>query len=184
MRRMKLISESEYNKYISNTRPPLPQSIIEKDFFQKDSNASGLLSLSHVPDDIKTALYQSLLKDVLQNLQRIKDTSDVKTDHPETNAKTIPLPELTPQNTPQSRLNIRQLKTLRAKKYETSKTLRLSSTPKSTKTISALEIKNLRKKRWAQRFTPPKKLAEPSPNNSPDSSNSKFNLNIPWLNWK
>jgi hypothetical protein len=68
---MKLISESEYDKYIANRRH-LPSELKERDFFDTDKKASYVIALNQIPDDIKLALYNSLMKGTLEKLLELK----------------------------------------------------------------------------------------------------------------
>jgi len=69
---MKLISESEYAR-LNSTKPILPLSRDEKGFHEKNNQASHILDLDVIPDDIKLALYNKLVHNIHNELKTLKD---------------------------------------------------------------------------------------------------------------
>lgn len=93
-KRMKLVSEIEYEKLLSKSQY-LPKSLDEKNFFDKDSLASSILNLHTLPDDIKLHIYSSVLKNVNEKLIEIKNTpSKVLVMNPDKNINIINKPSV------------------------------------------------------------------------------------------
>lgn len=66
-KRMKLISEETYNLLMSQRSEPFP----EKTFVNKDDLAKKLLQSEDIPDDIKLAMYMSIIRDFTNKVEEL-----------------------------------------------------------------------------------------------------------------
>jgi len=95
-KKMKLITEGEYLALQNND---IPANIAHSSFQEKTKLGGDLLHLDSVPDDIKLALYSSIVRNMHEKLVSL--TADAKTVHvstPMTNPVTSTNDEVTTQN--------------------------------------------------------------------------------------
>jgi hypothetical protein len=69
---MKLVSESEYEKFINFKHKGIPNTLRQQHFEDNEQKGAALLSLESIPDDIKVALYNSLVRDTFQKISELK----------------------------------------------------------------------------------------------------------------
>ena len=72
-KRMKLVTEAEYQRLLNLRSHPVPRQLEESSFIEKELEASNLLHLNSLPDDIKLALYGSVLKNVNDKLSELQN---------------------------------------------------------------------------------------------------------------
>lgn len=70
-RRMKLVSEAEYEKLFSTRTNSLPIPRSKATFLESERKATQILDLSTLPDDIKLALYSSVVKNLNEKLSEL-----------------------------------------------------------------------------------------------------------------
>lgn len=72
-KRMKLISEADFNRLNENLNSILPN-CNESSFVKNNHNAHELLQSHTIPDDIKVAMYSGLMNSISENLKKILET--------------------------------------------------------------------------------------------------------------
>lgn len=71
-RRMKLVTEAEYERLLTLRAKPVPRERDEVSFVEKELEATNLLQLTTLPDDMKLALYSSALKNINNKLTELQ----------------------------------------------------------------------------------------------------------------
>jgi hypothetical protein len=73
VKRMKLISEAEYEKFLLQKKAKLPEDLTSRTYVDTQNQASHVLDLDSIPDDIKVALFNSLAATAKAKLNNWKD---------------------------------------------------------------------------------------------------------------
>lgn len=71
MKRMKLITEAEYDRYIAQKIPTIRTNLEDQAIARTSDQASNLLKLGDIPDDIKAALYNSLVRSNISKFKKL-----------------------------------------------------------------------------------------------------------------
>ena len=71
-KRMKLIGEAEYANFLASRKSSIPVTRKEANFIEKQEEAADILNLNLIPDDIKLALFCSVVKNVKDTLVELQ----------------------------------------------------------------------------------------------------------------